>query len=1024
MALEGKESFPNLKICIDNDESDAENDNISLTEDSQIDIDDTESDKRILIPANAETSPPSSPFQQHAVDKKDDVQFNVYLNKLDPPQTEKPTIRPTRVYENKSGDFVTGIDFRVESSVERMQERAKRFGIDFIPEPAVDLETLYDSLGLKPDDVKLKDERGMRLDAIHIRGVTEMNTKDVFKYFQEFAPGGCEWIDDESCNVVWLDKMTAARAMLKLSRSYNDVMAEYGLKLTKPAPRRPSQDKPSKEGAGDAGGDKAGEEREEEKMEEEEEDLDLTEDISQPAQDKQPDKMEDEGIEEGEISDSDSDMGEDDARRQEFNKIAWPPGRWRLGVPFQHKARNIFLRFANKADVKLPGAEKRSKFYQKYGNPNYGGVKGLLSKSMKRRMRQHETGNDLETFGVPAVSSSIGNRNQISYEDDLFSSSVVPAEVEEMDIYSTAEKHGTDKRRAKLKDKPAGDESEEGEMESASEDDADFPIIERVDPTHGEQEGSGSDVDEAELNRLLGVRNKRPSMKMYADEVEEKQQANRTRQMVGALSIVADAKKKVKKVNDARQLIVGADLRDALKEKKMNKQKDIDIHRDPSPDDWKIARKIVNDRLSPVSWSRSRSRSQSPEVEGDFENENVRKFKIAPMHMTIENDIENESPSEEEEEEEEEEEGEIEKIVRREFSPASESEQEDARRIISKKSRALTPDGLKSKMDEVHRQKDVRSRLSDRAKEDLSKRLSRRSPNNVRSRLSKRVSPERRSPVRIDERRFNRVRRSRSLDNFRSGRMRKSPSPRSRRREFDRTRSPIRSPIKRRFRDERSPVQRRLNVARSRSRSPLRRRPMRSRSRSPLMRRRSPVQRPPLNRTRKGRDARSRLGRKSRSPTDTEQSDSEEEQAPAPKAKQAAMEEEEDSSSSSSSSSSSDSSSSSSSSDSSSSSSESSSSESSSSSSSSDSDASERSAIRNKKVQRKIVPPPSRSDTGVSKRSGKNQRPRSRDKEMARQKNRGLDSGRPRDSRRDLRSAGDYRREGRQAGGRRERERS
>ncbi|WAR02631.1 NCBP3-like protein [Mya arenaria] len=146
--------------------------------DSQIDIDDTESDKRILIPANAETSPPSSPFQQHAVDKKDDVQFNVYLNKLDPPQTEKPTIRPTRVYENKSGDFVTGIDFRVESSVERMQERAKRFGIDFIPEPAVDLETLYDSLGLKPDDVKLKDERGMRLDAIHIRGVTEMNTKD------------------------------------------------------------------------------------------------------------------------------------------------------------------------------------------------------------------------------------------------------------------------------------------------------------------------------------------------------------------------------------------------------------------------------------------------------------------------------------------------------------------------------------------------------------------------------------------------------------------------------------------------------------------------------------------------------------------------------------------------------------------------------------------------------------------------------------------------------------------------------
>ena len=26
-----------------------------------------------------------------------------------------------------------------------------------------------------------------------------MNTKDVFNYFQEFAAGGIEWIDDESC---------------------------------------------------------------------------------------------------------------------------------------------------------------------------------------------------------------------------------------------------------------------------------------------------------------------------------------------------------------------------------------------------------------------------------------------------------------------------------------------------------------------------------------------------------------------------------------------------------------------------------------------------------------------------------------------------------------------------------------------------------------------------------------------------------------------------------------------------------
>ena len=33
------------------------------------------------------------------------------------------------------------------------------------------------------------------------------------------------------------------------------------------------------------------------------------------------------------------------------------------------------------ADIKLPGAERRSRYYQKYGNPNYGGMRGLISSS-------------------------------------------------------------------------------------------------------------------------------------------------------------------------------------------------------------------------------------------------------------------------------------------------------------------------------------------------------------------------------------------------------------------------------------------------------------------------------------------------------------------------------------------------------------------------------------------------------------------------------------------------------------------
>lgn len=52
------------------------------------------------------------------------------------------------------------------------------------------------------------------------------------------------------------------------------------------------------------------------------------------------------------------------------------------------KAEYLFMRYAMKADKKLPGAEKKSEYYKKYGNPNFGGITGLISNSRKRRLRQ------------------------------------------------------------------------------------------------------------------------------------------------------------------------------------------------------------------------------------------------------------------------------------------------------------------------------------------------------------------------------------------------------------------------------------------------------------------------------------------------------------------------------------------------------------------------------------------------------------------------------------------------------------
>ena len=93
MALQGKENFPNLKICIDIEESGEDMDELSLTEEPEIDIDSEGTDKRVLKSVITENSAHASPALQHEDAESGDVQFNVYLNKLDPPKKDIPTLR-------------------------------------------------------------------------------------------------------------------------------------------------------------------------------------------------------------------------------------------------------------------------------------------------------------------------------------------------------------------------------------------------------------------------------------------------------------------------------------------------------------------------------------------------------------------------------------------------------------------------------------------------------------------------------------------------------------------------------------------------------------------------------------------------------------------------------------------------------------------------------------------------------------------------------------------------------------------
>lgn len=39
----------------------------------------------------------------------------------------------------------------------------------------------------------------VRLEAVHMTGVEEMSTQDIFGYYKEYPPAHIEWIDDASC---------------------------------------------------------------------------------------------------------------------------------------------------------------------------------------------------------------------------------------------------------------------------------------------------------------------------------------------------------------------------------------------------------------------------------------------------------------------------------------------------------------------------------------------------------------------------------------------------------------------------------------------------------------------------------------------------------------------------------------------------------------------------------------------------------------------------------------------------------
>nr|XP_039258189.1 nuclear cap-binding protein subunit 3-like isoform X1 [Styela clava] len=274
-------------------------------------------------------------------EEKDSVEFKL----------ETKSFPHTKIYENK---LLKEMGLTAEEAKLRKQTRAQRFQSPLLRGEIEPEDNELDAVKNLIAKIEKMNEEGdilksIRLDAIHLRGLDDMSTEDIFSFFSDHFPSHIEWIDDTSCNVVWKDTESAASALLKMTKPYKS--------------RTKSQD-----GANESDKTKEGSETKGE-AKDEDDDLDLME---------TDEEME---VDEGN-TEKDSEQKQLDKVNGDFkNELR------RCKRPFLKGERKVLLkmRLANVNDKKTLGGAKKSHYYRRYGNPNYGNMRGLLSRSFMKR---------------------------------------------------------------------------------------------------------------------------------------------------------------------------------------------------------------------------------------------------------------------------------------------------------------------------------------------------------------------------------------------------------------------------------------------------------------------------------------------------------------------------------------------------------------------------------------------------------------------------------------------------------------
>ncbi|XP_019621270.1 PREDICTED: nuclear cap-binding protein subunit 3-like [Branchiostoma belcheri] len=487
MASTGDSDLLNLKISIDADElSDMEED-VPVEEDTE-------------KPEGSSGDGPEAPH----VEIKRSLEGRVLPNLGE------------RKYENKAGDFITGIDITDPEFLEKRQQRAKRFGVT----PPAEEEAFAKRLELLREELKEASEAewGIRPEALHVEGVDDLNTQQVFDYFKQFAPGSIEWINDTSCNVVWLDPNTAARAILYYtdsSKIEDSTSKDSSTEETKKEEEVPKTEEKMEESS------VVTEEEDDDELNlMSDDELEERETRGKETQTKSTEEDKTEGVK---VKTEDEPMEEQTTGSPKGSEVDIP-SKFNLreakpAIPCE-RARRLFIRYATNDDKKARGAQRKSKFYMKYGNPNFGGMKGIISESWRRRYKEKKR--------KAIISQYRKQRSGGKYNDpDGGDGGEEEEEVEEPenDWETELELYRQEQERRLLKEALQTQEKQRPSRPPQKKQKvSNVQAYPGSESEPGSESGSDSDgIDlEYELQQLTKQESKRPARTMYADEVEQR----------------------------------------------------------------------------------------------------------------------------------------------------------------------------------------------------------------------------------------------------------------------------------------------------------------------------------------------------------------------------------------------------------------------------------------------------------------------------------------------------------------------